>query len=183
MQSFDGPVAQSLGWLGDYLGTTSIALTFLAFGLVGSILFRSPRDAWFLGIAAILRLMAMVLKGIFDSPRPTIDQVDQARVFESTGFPSGHATTASLLMGTLVFLVARRTDRTPIRAAMLALWVSGVAITAFARIWHGAHWITDTVGGAIVGLVIVLVAANLSAVIVRRQTSDQPQSRPRNPAP
>lgn len=183
VQTFDGPAAELLGWFGDYLGETTVALSLATIGLIAAILLRSVRDAWFLGIAAILRLAATFLKGVFDSPRPTIDQVDQARVFESTGFPSGHATTASLLMGTVAFLVARRTNEPAIRAGMLALWATGVAITGFARIWHGAHWFTDTVGGAIVGLVIVLVAANLSSAIVRRRATGQPQSRPQTPTP
>ncbi len=182
IQAFDGSFAQFLGWLGDYLGETTIALTFLAISLVASILLRSALDAWFLGIAAILRLSATLLKGIFDSPRPTIDQVDQARVFESTGFPSGHATTASLLMGTVAFLIFIRTDRPTIRMGMAALWVLGTATTSFARIWHGAHWFTDTVGGAIIGLVIVLVAAKWSASMVRRRSTGQPQTRPQTPA-
>lgn len=183
VQTLDNPVARSLGWIGDYLGSTTAGLACLAAGFIAAAFLRSPRDAWFLGVAAVFRLLATFLKEVSDSPRPTGDQVDQLRLYESTGFPSGHATTATLLMGTLVFMVARRTDRPGIWTALGAAWMTGALVTGFARIWHGAHWFTDTIGGTIVGLLIVLVAANLSATImqapssVRRTPRSQRQAR------
>lgn len=183
LQTFDGRTARFLGWLGDHLGGTKTVLSFLAIVLGAAALLRSMRDAVFLGIAAILRLLATYLKGVFDSPRPTIDQIDLTRAYESTGFPSGHATTAALLMGTLAFMAARRTDRSWVRWGLVALWVTGIATTAFARIWHGAHWFTDTIGGAIVGLIIVLVAANVSAITMDWRSSGPRTARSQTPAP
>jgi len=173
IQARDDRTARFLGWIGDHLGGTRTGLSFLAVGFVAAALLRSMRDALFLGIAAVLRLLATSLKGLFDSPRPTIDQVEQVRAFESTGFPSGHATTTALLLGALAFMVARRIDHEGARWGLVALWAIGTSATAFARIWHGAHWFTDTIGGAMVGLVIVFVAANLSAVIMEWRASGQ----------
>lgn len=184
IQSFDGRFAQFLGWLGDGLGETRTALVGLAIGFIAAALLHSLRDALFIGIAAILRVLASVfLKDFYNSPRPTAEQVEQASVFENLGYPSGHATTASLVMGTLAYFIARRTHRPNIRIGLIALWLAGVSATAYARMWHGAHWFTDTVGGTIVGLVIVLVAANLSATIMDRRSSDPRTSPPRTPAP
>lgn len=171
VQAFDQAWARFLGWMGDHLGGTKTGLSCVAIGFVAAIMLRSERDVWFLVIAAILRLLTSFLKQIFDSPRPTLAQVEQSSLFESTGFPSGHTTTATLVMGTLAFMVARQTDRHWVRVLFLALWVLGAAATGFARIWHGAHWLTDTVGGATVGLVIVLLAANLSATITAARSS------------
>lgn len=173
IQNLDGSAAQFLGWLGDHLGGTRTGMTCLAIGLLAAALFRSRRDALFLILAAGLRLLATLLKAIFDSPRPTQDQADLARTYESTGFPSGHVTTAALLWGTLAYFVMRRTDRAWVAWALAGLWLTGTGVTAFARIWHGAHWFTDTVGGAIVGLVIVLIAANVSAIAMEWRSSGQ----------
>lgn len=183
VQTLDNPVARSLGWIGDHLGSTTAGLVCLAAGFVAAALLRSPRDAWFLGVAAVLRLLATFLKEVSDSPRPTGNQVEQLRLYESTGFPSGHATTATLLMGTLVFMVARRTDRPPIWLALVTVGASGAIVTGFARIWHGAHWLTDTIGGTIAGLIIVLVAANISAAITGLRSSGQRTARPQRQAP
>ncbi|MBA2468251.1 MAG: phosphatase PAP2 family protein [Chloroflexia bacterium] len=180
-QGFDQSWARFLGWIGDHLGGTKTGLSCLAIGFIAAIVLRSERDAWFLGVAAVLRLLATNLKAIFDSPRPSLAQVEQSSVFDSTGFPSGHATTATLVLGTLAFMVARRTLSRWVRVLLLALWVIGVAATGFARIWHGAHWFTDTLGGATVGLVIVLVSANLSATITDVRSSAQRRRRTRTP--
>jgi len=171
IQTLDSAFARFLGWLGDHLGSTIAGLACLTLGFVAAALLRSARDAWFLGIAAVLRLAATFLKPVSDSPRPSADQVHQLQVFESTGFPSGHATTATLLMGTLAFMVARRTERRAYRIALGVIWAIGASVTGLARIWHGAHWFTDTIGGTIVGLLIVLVAANLSATIMQARSS------------
>lgn len=180
IQAFDDPGAELFAWTGDKLGETRTAIDCLAIGFIAAALLRSLRDAFFLSIAAILRVLASVfLKGLYNSPRPTIDQVEQARVFENLGYPSGHATTASLLMGTLAYFIARRTDNPSVRIGLVALWCVGVSSTAFARVWYGAHWFTDTIGGAIVGLVIVLVAANVSANTMESRASGQRTRRSR----
>ncbi len=183
MQSFDYQLARIAAWIGDHLGGTTTGLTCLAIGFVTAALMRNARDAWFLGIAAILRLLATFLKALSESPRPSAEQVDPLRIYESTGFPSGHATTATLLMGTLAFMVGRRTDRRATWIALGAMWAIGAFITGFARIWHGAHWFTDTVGGMIVGVVIMLVAANLSATIMQARSIGWRTPRPQTPEP
>jgi len=183
VQSHDAQPAPFFGWIGDHLGGTKTGIGCLAAGFVVAIVLRSARIAWYLGIAAVLRLLATFLKEISDSPRPTVEQVEQLRNFESTGFPSGHATTATLVMGTLAYMVASQTDRAAARVLLLLVWALGVGVTGFARIWHGAHWLTDTIGGTLVGLIIVLVAANLSAAIMEWRSSGLRTSPTRTPTP
>ena len=182
VQTLDNAFVRFVGWIGDHLGGTSFALACLTAGFIAAALLRSARDAWFLAVAAVLRLLSTFLKEVSDSPRPTVAQVDQLRLYESTGFPSGHATTATLLMGTLVFMVARRTDRPSMWLALVAVGATGAIVTGFARIWHGAHWFTDTIGGTIVSLVIVLVAANISAAITGWRSNGQRTAQPQTPA-
>lgn len=169
--------------IGNVLGETPYALGLLVIALVGSVVLRNPRVTWFLVIAAIGRVLAMFLKELFDSPRPTETQVTLAEQFENYGFPSGHATTSAVLMGTLAFLAAWYLHTSGTRWLLVAIATLGVAITAFARIDVGAHWFTDTLGGALVGTIIVLVAANGSAVTVNRRAKPaSPQRSGQTPA-
>lgn len=46
-----------------------------------------------------------------------------------------------------------------------------VTLTGYARVWVGAHWLTDTIGGTMIGATIVLVSANLSALIAPRRAA------------
>ena len=103
--------------------------------------------------------------------------------FEALGYPSGHVTTAAVTLGSIVWLIPRLLPAFDMRVPLIAVWAVGVAAAAWARIWYGAHWFTDTVGGALVGTVIVLVAANLSAIVTARRAHGTQPAPTRTPAP
>jgi membrane-associated phospholipid phosphatase len=88
------------------------------------------------------------LKLLLDRPRPPEDDRLVHAVSES--LPSGHATTAIVVIGTLVVLAWP--GRTPaVRAGLVtvaALWVGAVGLT---RLYLGVHWFSDVVAGWLVG--------------------------------
>ena len=165
VQGFDSPFAEWLAEFGDIVGGSIFAIAMLIVGLAVMGWLKRRRELWFIAIAAVGRLAAMLLKGMLDSPRPTSEQVETSRLYDGYGFPSGHTTTAAIVVGTLAFLIARQVPSRGVRVLLGVVWALGIAVTAYARIWHGAHWFTDTVGGATVGIVVVIVAANISAVM------------------
>lgn len=65
-------------------------------------------------------------------------------------FPSGHSTTNMVLYGFLAFLIARE-----LRSALRVPVALGAAVLifliAFSRLYLGAHWFSDVVGGAAFG--------------------------------
>lgn len=82
----------------------------------------------------------------------------------SLSYPSGHVAGTTALVGValLVYLAGRPTrGRAAIASAAAALLVAIIALT---RLYLGVHWLTDTVGGALLGTTVVLaVAAALAA--------------------
>jgi len=88
------------------------------------------------------------LKELLDRPRPPEDGHLVHAASES--LPSGHATTAIVVIGTLVVLAWP--GRTPaVRTALVAaaaLWVGAVGLT---RIYLGVHWFSDVIAGWLVG--------------------------------
>jgi len=165
VQDRDSPLASQMASFGNFLGDMVFGLSLLAIAWVGLTVLKLRRDLWFVAIVAVERLLATQLKGLLDSPRPTVEQVSLTGTFDGTGFPSGHAMTSAITLGSISVLIARHVPRRDVMAWLFALWVAGVALTAWARIWYGAHWFTDTIGGILAGAVIVLVAANLSDLI------------------
>ena len=132
-----------------HLGSTA-AMAVLAVA-AGVRLWRADRraDAVFvIGAMAGAQLVFRGLKELLDRPRPPVDGHLVHAASES--LPSGHATTAVVVIGTLVVLAWP--GRTPaVRAEMVAaatLWVGAVGLT---RIYLGVHWFSDVIAGWLVG--------------------------------
>jgi len=87
-----------------------------------------------------------VTKAIVERPRPPA--ADAVRTYTNWSFPSGHATQSMAFYGMLAFLVAggRLRPRWP--------WVAAgalVLLVGASRIYLGAHWLTDVLGGWTLG--------------------------------
>ncbi|MHA6622863.1 phosphatase PAP2 family protein [Pseudonocardia sp. DLS-67] len=132
-----------------HLGSTA-AMAILAV-VVGTRLWFLDRraDAVFVvGAMAGAQLVFRALKELLDRPRPPAD--DRLVHAASESLPSGHATTAIVVIGTLVVLAWP--GRAPaVRAGLVAaasLWVGAVGLT---RLYLGVHWFSDVVAGWLVG--------------------------------
>jgi membrane-associated phospholipid phosphatase len=111
-----------------------------------------------LGIALLVGFQVnQYAKGWFDTPRPfeldpsvirTQRAVDGAL---GAGFPSGHAQSATTFWGLAAVLVGR--------AWFWALAALLVLLVAFSRVYLGVHVPADIVGGLLIGLAVVALAA------------------------
>ncbi|MFC0055073.1 phosphatase PAP2 family protein [Streptomyces actinomycinicus] len=119
------------------------------------------RGAWWsaLWLGAALAVTAVVqqsVKAAVGRPRPVwADPVDSAHY---AAFPSGHAMTATVVCGLLLWLLHRcRPGRVLWRTAVAAALVSviGVGVT---RVWLGVHWPSDVLGGWLLGGLVVALA-------------------------
>ncbi|GAA2218488.1 phosphatase PAP2 family protein [Streptomyces nogalater] len=119
------------------------------------------RAAWWtaLWLAVAVALAAIVqqsVKAAVGRPRPVWpDPVDSAHY---AAFPSGHALTATVVCGLLLWLLRRRGAgralwRTAVAAAVVS--VAGVGVT---RVWLGVHWASDVLGGWLFGALLVALA-------------------------
>jgi membrane-associated phospholipid phosphatase len=132
-----------------HLGSTA-AMAVLAL-VAGVRLWRTDRRAdavLVIGAMSGAHLVFRGLKELLNRPRPPEDGHLVHAVNES--LPSGHATTAIVVIGTLVVLAWP--GRTPAGRAWLVaaatLWVGAVGLT---RIYLGVHWFSDVVAGWLVG--------------------------------
>jgi undecaprenyl-diphosphatase len=101
-------------------------------------------------------LLQQGLKAAVDRPRPVWpDPVDSAHY---SAFPSGHAMTATVVCGLLLWLLHRHgVSRALWRTALIVAVVSVVGV-GLTRIWLGVHWPSDVVGGWLLGATVVTLA-------------------------
>ncbi|MGW7457563.1 phosphatase PAP2 family protein [Streptomyces sp. NPDC054797] len=104
------------------------------------------------------------LKALVGRERPVwSDPVDSAHY---AAYPSGHALTATVVCGLLLWLLPRPAPAwAPVAWAVAAVSVLGVGFT---RIYLGVHWLSDVVAGWLLGVTLVALATSGS---VRRRGS------------
>ena len=112
-----------------------------------------------------------VFKRIIERPRPPAQ--DALGTFTHWSFPSGHATQCMAFFAMLIVL-ACFAGRAPLR-----LWATAAAavvlVVGASRIYLGAHWFTDVLGGYALGgaWVALLTAIGLTTTLVRRHGTDR----------
>jgi membrane protein DedA with SNARE-associated domain/membrane-associated phospholipid phosphatase len=86
----------------------------------------------------------------------TVDMPRPPTATSGFGFPSIPVTMITIVFGFFAVLIAREL---PGRARVWPYLVSGaaVALLGFARLYFGAHWLSDIVGGALFGILWLLV--------------------------
>lgn len=111
---------------------------------------------WVAATCALGTLLQQGLKAAVDRDRPVwTDPVDSAQY---AAFPSGHALTATVVCGLLVWLLRAYGAGRGVQGvvgALAALSVLGVGVT---RVWLGVHWPTDVLGGYLLGAFMVSLA-------------------------
>ncbi|MEU9622623.1 phosphatase PAP2 family protein [Streptomyces sp. NPDC088251] len=108
---------------------------------------------WVAATSVLSALLQQGLKSAVGRERPQWpNPVDSAHY---AAFPSGHAMTATVSCGLLLWLLRRHGAGTGVwRAALVAAWVSviGVGVT---RLYLGVHWLSDVLGGWLLGAALV----------------------------
>ncbi|MDW4905761.1 phosphatase PAP2 family protein [Streptomyces sp. ADMS] len=111
---------------------------------------------WLVVTCALGTVVQQTLKAAVGRARPVwADPVDSAHY---AAFPSGHAMTATVVCGLLLWLLRRYgAGRVVWRTAVTvaAISVVGVGLT---RIWLGVHWPSDVLAGWLLGALMVALA-------------------------
>jgi membrane-associated phospholipid phosphatase len=150
--------AEQLSLALNVLGGGLVAAIIPAVGIVVLAILRRPWSAAYLAGAEILSvLVVQLLKHTFGRARPEDIQV----VSDHGSYPSGHVANATTLVVVLVVVLPRAWT-----AVVAALWV---VLMAFSRTYLHAHWLSDTLGGALVGAGCALVVAGALAPVLARE--------------
>lgn len=109
---------------------------------------------YWIATVASSELVVKVLKLTLGRNRP----LSLYQGVERYSFPSGHATGTAVVLATLAFLLTRGQSlrwRITVGASVAVY----AALVGFSRLYVGAHWLSDVVGGFSFGLAAVVLAA------------------------
>lgn len=135
-------VARALDVIG---GTTSMIVIGIAL-VAGFLIARRPWGAVMVAAAMVAsEVVTGSMKVVFARPRPA----DSLSDVGLTSFPSGHTTLAATVAVVMALLL-----RGWVSWTVAAAWV---LVMAWSRTFLAAHWFTDVVGGAILGISMALL--------------------------
>ena len=123
-----------------------------------------------------------VLKLSFDRARPNVFEWQTHAA--SSSFPSGHAMSATVVYGTVAYLLARLQKQAWSRAITLVTAIVMIALICTTRLYLGVHYPSDVVGGIVVGLAwAAFCMATLEASLVLARRRGAPSVAHEAPAP
>ena len=136
-------LAYGVSWLGGgWFGVFAVPLAVAGVLL----LLRRPWTAMFSILVSALSAGAVqLLKHVFGRARPE----DILVTSDFGSFPSGHTANAATL-GAMFFLITWRWW-------VLAAGIVWTVLMALSRTYLGAHWLTDTLGGALLGAAVAVL--------------------------
>ncbi|GHF14246.1 phosphatase PAP2 family protein [Pseudolysinimonas yzui] len=154
-----GPGWEAVSRVFDFLGGGWFAVWLVPLAVAG--VFLIVRRPWaalvFIAASALSAGLVQVLKALFGRERPA----DILLELDNGAYPSGHVANAATLAVLLVVVLGRWW-----LAVVGAVYV---VLMALSRTYLGAHWVTDTVGGALLGASVALAAWAVFAPQLHRE--------------
>ncbi len=129
--------------LGDAQVTFAITLTVLVY-LLWSHKWRAA--VYWLSSIVFAALLTLAIKAGLHLPRP----IPLYQGLSQFGFPSGHATMSVVIYGFLAIFIGRGTS-TYSKMAIATGTALLIFLIAFSRLYLGAHWLSDVLGGIAFG--------------------------------
>lgn len=112
---------------------------------------RSYDAVLFVATLAVAIVSLTVLKNTFQITRPGSELIDVS----GWSFPSGHAAVATAFFFMLAYSFIGRMRTYVSKTALVLGSVLGVVLISFSRLYLGAHWALDILGGTALGLLSV----------------------------
>jgi undecaprenyl-diphosphatase len=128
-------------------------------------------------------LLNGALKLVYHRPRPSVFAWQTTAV--SSSFPSGHAMSATVVYGTVAYLVMRLQKHHWSRMLTLGAAIILILLICLTRLYLGVHYPSDVIGGIVVGLAwaaFCMATLEASLALARRRAPREVVEERRAPA-
>ncbi len=136
--------------------------------------FKYKREAFFVLSILLSGLVILGIKNIIDRPRPTEFYVRLVEINRFRSFPSGHVLSYILFFGFMILLMNKLKTIPLLTRRIISYFSAFFMITiSFSRVYLGAHWFSDTLGGLILGLICLFPLSYFYLKPPRKRNGDK----------
>lgn len=153
------PFVKCITWFGSTIGIISM-------GIISLFIFKDKK----IGISMIICLIVgttlnNVIKFVFARTRPDINPL----VIETSySFPSGHSMMSMILYGYLIYLIYNYLENKKIKWIFISVLSILIFCIGFTRIYLGVHYVSDVIGGFVLGIAYLIVFIQVSKKIMKK---------------
>ena len=121
--------------------------------------------------AGLSTTLNAALKIAVDRPRPAADLIQVHEVELSGSFPSGHAFFVTVVLGLAAYFAFTYIRNPALRTASVAIPIILIMLTGISRIYLGAHWPSDVLGGYLAGASVLGTLIWLDKMFSRKRAN------------
>jgi membrane-associated phospholipid phosphatase len=149
IQQFDwGPITYLFAPINITAGVWQVLLGAVA---VVALFIFERRAGWLMLIGSISSLLDNIIKLVISRQRPPADLVHILSPTTGFSYPSGHAVFFTWMSFMVAVSLAPKIK--PVyRPVLWGLAAVVIVLTCLARVWAGAHWPSDVLGGVLLGI-------------------------------
>lgn len=111
-------------------------------------------------------VLAWLLKNITNINRP----IDILVAETDKSFPSWHAAAATVFFGMLIYIFSDKLNGIK-KVIFNAFCILMILLISFSRLYLGAHWLSDVLGGIILGLLVSYFSIKIYDYLIRENRS------------
>lgn len=126
--------------------------------LVLYLLFKQKEATiWFAATVVLSLALNTAIKVIIGRERPDIHRLTAFAKEAGKSFPSGHSIFATIIFGSIFFICLGKLKNRSSKILLGILCIILIALVMFSRIFVGVHYPSDTIGGFLEGISILLL--------------------------
>ncbi|MBC7614762.1 MAG: phosphatase PAP2 family protein [Pedobacter sp.] len=137
-------------------------------------LFKYRRESYFIFSILLSGLVILGVKNLIDRPRPTEFYVRLVEINRFQSFPSGHVMSYIVFFGFMIVLMRQLNGIPPLTRQIITYISAFFMLTiAFSRVYLGAHWFSDTMGGLMLGLIFLFILSYFYLKPLKKRIEDK----------
>ncbi|RQO70704.1 hypothetical protein DBR43_22165 [Pedobacter sp. KBW06] len=158
IQSYQSPSLDPWMKFISFIGVMPYSVIMVLLTALLFFVFKLKREALFTLSTLFAGVASTIVKILVDRPRPAAPLVHVLEKTVQQSFPSGHVNFYVVFFGFLIVVMSHvKTIPFILRVIVIIVCNLLIILIPISRVYQGAHWFTDVLGGSLLGGLILFV--------------------------